>query len=247
MNRRDFIVGGAGIAVGAGATYSLLKDSKKSSSETKKAVEAPMVNKGLLEWRLVTTWPKNFPGLGTGANLLGELITKGSGGRLTVKVFGAKEVVPAFEAMDAVGNGTVEMGHGAPYYWKGKVAAAQFLASVPFGMTAQEVNAWYQWGNGQKLGDQIYKEMGAKFFPSGNTGVQAGGWFNKEMNSLSDYKGLKMRIPGLGGEVVKAAGGNVINLPGGEIPPALQSGALDATEWVGPYNDLAFGLYKSAK
>ena len=247
MNRRDFIVGGAGIAVGAGATYSLLKDSKKSSSEAKKAVEAPMVNKGLLEWRLVTTWPKNFPGLGTGANLLGELITKGSGGRLTVKVFGAKEVVPAFEAMDAVGNGTVEMGHGAPYYWKGKVAAAQFLASVPFGMTAQEVNAWYQWGNGQKLGDQIYKEMGAKFFPSGNTGVQAGGWFNKEMNSLSDYKGLKMRIPGLGGEVVKAAGGNVINLPGGEIPPALQSGALDATEWVGPYNDLAFGLYKSAK
>ena len=144
MNRRDFIVGGAGIAVGAGATYSLLKDGKKSSIQSKKPVEAPMVNKGLLEWRLVTTWPKNFPGLGTGANLLGELITKGSGGRLAVKVFGAKEVVPAFEAMDAVGNGTVEMGHGAPYYLKGKVAAAQFLASVPFGMTAQEVNAWYQ-------------------------------------------------------------------------------------------------------
>jgi len=102
-------------------------------------------------------------------------------------------------------------------------------------------------GNGQKLADKIYKKMGCKFFPSGNTGVQAGGWFNKEMNSLSDYKGLKMRIPGLDGEVVKAAGGNVVNLPGGEIPPALQSGALDATEWVGPYNDLAFGLYKSAK
>ena len=247
MNRRDFIVGGAGIAVGAGGAYALLKDKKEMAAPEKKKVEAPMINKGLLEWRLVTTWPKNFPGLGTGANLLGDLITKGSNGRLTVKVFGAKEVVPAFEAMDAVGNGTVEMGHGAPYYWKGKVAAAQFLASVPFGMTAQEVNAWYQWGNGQKLGDRIYKEMGAKFFPSGNTGVQAGGWFNKEMNSLSDYQGLKMRIPGLGGEVVKAAGGNVINLPGGEIPPALQSGALDATEWVGPYNDLAFGLYKSAK
>jgi len=247
MNRRDFIVGGAGIAVGAGGAYALLKDKKEMAAPKKKKVEAPMINKGLLEWRLVTTWPKNFPGLGTGANLLGDLITKGSNGRLTVKVFGAKEVVPAFEAMDAVGNGTVEMGHGAPYYWKGKVAAAQFLASVPFGMTAQEVNAWYQWGNGQKLGDRIYKEMGAKFFPSGNTGVQAGGWFNKEMNSLSDYQGLKMRIPGLGGEVVKAAGGNVINLPGGEIPPALQSGALDATEWVGPYNDLAFGLYKSAK
>lgn len=208
---------------------------------------APAISQGRMQWRLITTWPKNFPGLGTGANLLGDLITKGSGGRLSVKVFGSKEIVPAFESMDAVANGTVEMGHGAPYYWKGKVAASQFLASVPFGMTAQEVNAWYQWGNGQKLGDKIYKQMGCKFFPSGNTGVQAGGWFNKKINSLSDYKGLKMRIPGLGGEVVKAAGGNVINLPGGEIPPALASGALDATEWVGPYNDLAFGLYKSAK
>ncbi|MQA67509.1 MAG: ABC transporter substrate-binding protein, partial [Alphaproteobacteria bacterium] len=143
--------------------------------------------------------------------------------------------------------GTVEMGHGAPYYWKGKVAAAQYLASVPFGMNAQEQNAWFQYGNGQKLADRIYKNMGAKFFPSGNTGTQMGGWFNKEIKSPADYRGLKMRIPGLGGEVVKAAGGNVINLPGGEIPPALASGAIDATEWVGPYNDLAFGLYKSAK
>ena len=246
MNRRDFVAGVTGAVVGGAATYGVLKG-KSKPSEKKSAIPAPAVNKGLKEWRLVTTWPKNFPGLGTGANLLGELITKGSDGRLTVKVFGAKEVVPAFESLDAVANGTVQMGHGAPYYWKGKQAAAQFLASVPFGMTAQEVNAWYQWGNGQKLADEVYSKMGCKFFPSGNTGVQAGGWFYKEMNRLEDYKGLKMRIPGLGGEVVKAAGGNVINLPGGEIPPALQSGALDATEWVGPYNDLAFGLYKSAK
>ena len=200
-----------------------------------------------MQWRLVTTWPKSYPGLGTGADLLGDIITRGSDGRLSIKVHGAKEIVPAFESLDAVAGGTVEMGHGAPYYWKGKVAASQFIASVPFGMTAQEVNAWFQYGNGQKLADRIYKEMGCKFFPSGNTGVQMGGWFNKEINSLSDYKGLKMRIPGLGGEVVKAAGGNVVNLPGGEIPPALASGAIDATEWVGPYNDLAFGLYKSAK
>jgi TRAP-type mannitol/chloroaromatic compound transport system substrate-binding protein len=230
--RRNFLTGAASVTAAAAAAS---------------AFPAPAISQGRMQWRMVTTWPKNFPGLGTGANLLGDMITKGSGGRLEVKVYGANEIVPAFEAMDAVGQGTVEMGHGAPYYWKGKVAAAQYLASVPFGMTAQEVNAWYQWGNGQKLADKIYKQMGCKFFPSGNTGVQAGGWFNKEMNSLSDYKGLKMRIPGLGGEVVKAAGGNVINLPGGEIPPALQSGALDATEWVGPYNDLAFGLYKSAK
>ena len=232
IQRRRFLKGATG-AVAASAAAS--------------GFPAPAISQGRLQWRLVTTWPKNFPGLGTGANLLGEMITKGSDGRLTVKVYGAKEVVPAFEALDAVSSGTVEMGHGAPYYWKGKVAASQFLASVPFGMTAQEVNAWYQWGNGQKLADKIYKQMGTKFFPSGNTGVQMGGWFNKLMNSIDDYKGLKMRIPGLGGEVVKAAGGNVVNLPGGEIAPALQSGALDATEWVGPYNDLAFGLYKSAK
>jgi TRAP-type mannitol/chloroaromatic compound transport system substrate-binding protein len=232
IDRRKFLTGAAGGAAAAAAASSF---------------PAPALSQGKMEWRMVTTWPKNFPGLGTGANLLADLITKGTGGRLSVKVFGAGEIVPAFESMDAVGSGTVEMGHGAPYYWKGKVAAAQYLASVPFGMNAQEQNAWYQYGNGQKLADKIYKEMGAKFFPSGNTGTQMGGWFNKEIKSPSDYKGLKMRIPGLGGEVVKAAGGNVINLPGGEIPPALASGAIDATEWVGPYNDLAFGLYKSAK
>ncbi len=208
---------------------------------------APAVAQGTIKWRMVTTWPKNFPGLGTGANLLAEMIGEMSQGRLQVEVFGAGEIVPAFESMDAVSSGTVEMGHGAPYYWKGKVPASQFIASLPFGLTAQEQNAWFYYGGGQELADKVYAEMGTKFFPSGNTGVQMGGWFNKEINGLDDYRGLKMRIPGLGGEVVKAAGGIVVNLPGGEIPPALQSGAIDATEWVGPYNDLAFGLYKSAK
>lgn len=198
-------------------------------------------------WRMQTTWPRNFPGLGTGANKLAEFIGVASGGKLTVEVFGGGEIVPAFETMDAVSSGTLEMGHGAPYYWQGKVPASQFIASIPFGLNAQEQNAWMQFGGGQEVADKIYRELGCKFFPSGNTGVQAGGWFNKEINSLEDFKGLKMRIPGLGGEVVRAAGGNVVNLPGGEIPPALQSGAIDATEWVGPYNDLAFGLYKSAK
>ena len=207
----------------------------------------PAISQDRREWRMVTTWPANFPGLGTGANLLGELITKMSDGRLTVQVFGAGEIVPAFESMDAVGNGTVEMGHGAPYYWQGKVNAAAYLAAIPFGLTAQEQNAWFYYGGGQDLADKVYAEMGAKFFPSGNTGTQMGGWFNKEMNSLADYQGLKMRIPGLGGKVVTAAGGTVVNLPGGEIPPALQAGQIDATEWVGPYNDLAFGLYRAAR
>jgi TRAP-type mannitol/chloroaromatic compound transport system substrate-binding protein len=207
----------------------------------------PAISQNRLEWRMVTTWPANFPGLGTGANLLAELIGRMSEGRLTVQVFGAGEIVPAFESMDAVASGTVEMGHGAPYYWQGKVPAASYIAAIPFGLTAMEQNAWFYYGGGQELADKVYAEMGAKFFPSGNTGVQMGGWFNKEMNSLADYEGLKMRIPGLGGKVVAVAGGTVVNLPGGEIPPALQSGAIDATEWVGPYNDLAFGLHRAAR
>jgi TRAP-type mannitol/chloroaromatic compound transport system substrate-binding protein len=225
-----------------------IKKAGIGTAATRARVAAPAVNaQPKYDWRMVTTRPKNFPGLGTGANLLADFITKGTDGRLTVKVFGAGEVVPAFESMDAVSSGTVEMGHGAPYYWKGKVPATQYIASMPFGLTAQEMNGWFQFGGGQALADEVYAELGCKFFASGNTGVQMGGWFNKEMSTIDDYKGLKMRIPGLGGEVVKAAGGNVVNLPGGEIPPALQSGAIDATEWVGPYNDLAFGLYKSAK
>ena len=236
VKRRDFLkqagTGTAAVAATAVAASSFPK---------------PSLAQGAMQWRMQTTWPKNFPGLGTGANKLAEFIGKASGGKLTVEVFGGGEIVPPFETMDAVSSGTLEMGHGAPYYWKGKVPASQFIASIPFGLNVAEQNSWLQFGGGQELADKVYGELGCKFFASGNTGVQAGGWFNKEINSLEDYKGLKMRIPGLGGEVVKAAGGNVVNLPGGEIPPALASGAIDATEWVGPYNDLAFGLYKSAK
>ncbi len=233
MKRREFL---SSAAVGGVATVAAATSFPK-----------PSLSQGTKRLRMQTTWPKNFPGLGTGANKLAEFITTASGGALEVEVFGGGEIVPAFETMDAVAGGSLDMGHGAPYYWKGKVAATQFIASIPFGLNATEQNAWVQFGGGQELADKVYAELGCKFFASGNTGVQAGGWFNKDINSLEDYKGLKMRIPGLGGEVVKAAGGNVVNLPGGEIPPALASGAIDATEWVGPYNDLAFGLYKSAK
>tara|TARA_X000000368_G_scaffold267375_1_gene211826 strand:+ start:12668 stop:13813 length:1146 start_codon:yes stop_codon:yes gene_type:complete len=234
MERRKFIKGAgvAGVAAGAVAASSFPK---------------PAISQGRKEWSMVTTWPKNFPGLGTGAEIVADYITRMSGGRLSVKVYGAGEIVPAFESIDAVGSGTVEMGHGAPYYWKGKVPASQYLAAMPFGMTAQEQNAWYQYGGGQEIADEIYAEMNCKFFPSGNTGVQMGGWFNKEINGVDDFKGLKMRMPGLGGEVIKAAGATVVNLPGGELLAAMQTGAIDAMEWVGPYNDLAFGIYKVAK
>ncbi len=233
MKRRQFVTASAAAGVTAATAAS--------------SFPRPAIAQGKHRWRMVTTWPKNFPGLGTGANYLAKLITEASEGRLEVEVYGAGELVPAFEAIDAVGSGTAEMGHGAPYYWKGKVRATEFIAVLPFGLTAQELNAWFYFGGGQALADEAYAQLNCKFFPAGNSGVQMGGWFNKEINSLDDLKGLKMRIPGLGGEVMKAAGAVVVNLPGGEIMPALQSGSIDATEWVGPYNDLAFGFYKVAK
>jgi TRAP-type mannitol/chloroaromatic compound transport system substrate-binding protein len=198
-------------------------------------------------WKMVTTWPKNFPGMGTGANKLAETIGEMSGGRIEVKVYGAKELVPAFEIFDAVSRGTAEMGHGASYYWKGKSEAAQFFAAVPFGLNAQEMNGWLYYGGGMELWREIYDEFGLVPTAAANTGVQMGGWFNKEINSLKDLEGLKMRIPGLGGEVLRRLGGTPVSLPGGEIFTSLKSGAIDATEWVGPYNDMAFGLYKAAK
>jgi len=199
------------------------------------------------EWKMVTTWPKNFPGLGTSANELAAAIEAMSGGRLKIKVYGAGELVGPFESFDAVSRGTAEMGHSGAYYWKGKVEAAQFFSSVPFGLTAQEMNGWLYFGGGLELWRELYKPFGIIPFPAGNTGTQMGGWFNKPIDSIADLKGLKIRMPGLGGEVLTRAGATTVNLPGGEIFTALQSGAIDATEWVGPYNDLAFGLHKAAR
>ena len=199
------------------------------------------------KWKMVTTWPKNFPVLGTGANQLAELINEMSGGRIHVKVYGASELIPAFEVFDAVSRGTAEMGHGSAYYWKGKIEEAQFFSTVPFGMNATEMTAWLYHGGGMGLWEETYRPFGVIPAAAGNTTVQMAGWFNKEINSVNDLKGLKMRIPGLGGEVLQRAGGTPVNLPGGELFTSLKTGAIDATEWVGPYNDLAFGLHKAAK
>jgi TRAP-type mannitol/chloroaromatic compound transport system substrate-binding protein len=232
MQRRDFIkkIGTGSLAIGSGLAVSKMAHAKTE-----------------YKWKMVTTWPKNFPGLGTAANKLAALIGEMSGGRIRVKVYGAKELVPAFETFDAVSRGTAEMAHGAAYYWKGKSEVAQFFSTVPFGLTAQEMNGWLYYGGGLELWEELYRPFNLVPAPAGNTGVQMGGWFNKEINSLDDMKGLKMRIPGLGGEVLKRLGGTPVNLPGGELFTSLQSGTIDATEWVGPYNDMAFGLYKAAK
>lgn len=199
------------------------------------------------QWKMVTAWPKNYPGLGTSAERLAERINTMSGGRLTIKVYAASELVPALEVFDAVSRNTAELGHGAAYYWKGKVPTAQFFTSVPFGLSTSEMNAWLSRGGGQAFWDEAYAPFGVKPLVIGNTGMQMGGWFNKEINSLGDLKGLKIRMPGLGGEVLSRLGATTVNLPGGEVFTALQTGAIDATDWVSPYNDLAFGLHKAAR
>ena len=170
-----------------------------------------------------------------------------SNGRLDIKVYGAGELVGAFEVFDAVSQGTAEMGHGAAYYWRGKIPVAAMFSTVPFGMNAQEMNGWLHYGGGMELWRELYAPFGLVPFACGNSGVQMAGWFNREINSLADLQGLKMRIPGLGGEVLKRAGGVPVSLPGSEVFTALQTGAIDATEWVGPYNDLALGLYSAAR
>ena len=242
MKRREFMrVAGAGALAAGGLAACKGKEAGAGKG-------APAVVTGQkVRWKMVTTWPKNFPGLGTGAEKLARLINEMSGGRIEVRVYGAKELVPAFEVFDVVSRGTAQMGHGAAYYWKGKNEAFQFFSAVPFGFTADEQNAWLFHGGGMELWEESYRPFGVVPLAAGNTGVQMAGWFNREINSLEDLKGLKMRIPGLGGEVLRRAGGTPVNLPGGELFTSLQSGVIDATEWVGPYNDLAFGLYKAAR
>jgi TRAP-type mannitol/chloroaromatic compound transport system substrate-binding protein len=199
------------------------------------------------QWKMITTWPKNLPGLGAAPERLADRLRVMSNGRLDIKVYGAGELVGALEVFDAVSQGTAQMGHGAAYYWRGKNPAAAMFATVPFGMNAQEMNGWLHYGGGMELWRELYAKFNLVPFAAGNSGVQMAGWFNKEINSIDDLQGLKMRIPGIGGEVLSRAGGVPVVLPGGEIFTALQTGVIDATEWVGPYNDLAFSLHTAAK
>ena len=235
MKRRE-LLGGLAVAAGAAACT---RTSPECATRTAALSET-------FEWSAVTSWPPKFPGLGIAVDNLAERIAKASAGRLKIKVYAGGELVPAFEVFDAVSRGTVECGHGASYYHKGKLDAAQFFTAIPFGLTAHEMNGWIYYGGGLELWRELYEPFDLIPFPCGNTGVQMGGWFNKEINTVDDLKGLKMRIPGLGGEVLRRAGGTPVTLPGSEIFTSLQTGAIDATEWVGPYNDLAFGFNKAA-
>ena len=230
MKRRHFISGVGAATVAAGITAT-----------------RPTQAQERVKWKMATTWPRNFPGLGRGANYLAKLIEEMSAGRISVQVYGENELVKAVEVFDAVSQGEVQMGHGTAFYWQHKSNAAQFFSAVPFGLTAQEMNAWLYHGDGMELWEELYAQYNVIPGATGNTGVQMGGWFNREINSVSDLQGLKMRIPGLGGEVWKRAGGEPVMLAGGEIFMALEAGNIDAAEWVGPYNDMALGLHKAAR
>lgn len=212
------------------------------------AVDASqVVSTEQIKWKLVTTWPKGLPGLGSAPENFARRVEEMSNGRLSIRVYGAGEVVPPFEVFDAVSQGVAEMGHGASYYWKGKIPSAVFYTAVPFGMTAQEMNGWLHYGGGLELWRELYAPFGVRPFAGGSTGVQMAGWFNRELKSAEDLKGLKMRIPGLAGEVFTASGGTSVRLAGGEIYTSMQTGVIDAVEWVGPYNDRTLGLMEVAE
>lgn len=241
LQRRKFIKT-ASVAAVAASTGMLV------SCNNKKETKTVSINTGkTYEWKMVTSWPPKFPILGEYAGKVAEWIEKASGGRMKIQVYGGGELVPALEVFDSVSFGVAEMGHSAAYYWAGKTPAAQFFASVPFGMNAREMNAWLYFGGGLELWRELYADFNLYPFPSGNTGAQMGGWFNKEISTIKDLKGLKIRMPGLGGKVITKAGATSVLSPGGELYTNLERGVIDALEWIGPYHDYLMGFHKIAK
>ncbi|WP_427450912.1 TRAP transporter substrate-binding protein [Litorimonas sp. WD9-15] len=247
VRRRDIVVGAAALATGAGVVGALRpKDKAKSEAKRSDTLSAPNLSQNRRELKMATSWPKDFPGLGQMPNRFADAMRLMSDGRIEVKVFAAGELVGATECFDATSTGAADMYHAAEYYWQGKSRGFSFFTAIPMGMTAAEIMGWIDFGGGQELWDELSKRFNIKAFQAGNTGHQTGGWFKRRMETLDDFKGLRMRMPGLGGEVLKELGGTSVLLPGGEIYQALQSGSIDATEWVGPWNDLALGFYREA-
>ncbi|MEM6830087.1 MAG: TRAP transporter substrate-binding protein [Bacteroidota bacterium] len=240
MKRRNFLTKSALAAAGVASAV--------SCNESKKVTQGPYINfNNTYRWKMTTTWPPNFPIVGEGCNVLADWVKKMSGGRMEITVFGGGELIPALEGFDAVSNGAVEMNHGAAYYWAGKIPAAQFFAAVPFGMNALQMGSWIISGGGAALWEELYEPFNVLPILCGNTGVQMSGWYKRPINSLEDLKGLKMRIPGLGGKVLAKAGGTPMLVSGGEIYTNLERGVIDATEWIGPYHDYLMGFHQVAK
>lgn len=236
MKRREFVKGAGRLAVGGAA-----------AAAGAGTLAAPAIAQERTEWAMVMPWPKGAPGVGVNAERFVERVNVMSGGRLTIKLYAAGELVPPFESFDAVQSGTADILHGTPYYWVGKSQAFNYFTTIPFGLSAVELPAWLTYGGGQALWEEAYAGFGLLPFYAGSSCTQAGGWFRREINSWDDLQGLKVRMAGLGGELMRRAGSVVVLLPPGEILPAMQSGAIDAAEWIGPWNDVAFGLQKVAK
>jgi TRAP-type mannitol/chloroaromatic compound transport system substrate-binding protein len=232
MNRRGFIKK----ATAAGAT-----------AVAAATVSAPAISQGRQEWRMVTAWPRGLPGLGTGADLLGKRITAMSGGRLSIRVFAAGELVPGLQTFEAVQNGTADMGHDTPGFHLGKHRAFAYFFGAPFGMAYQEHVAWLHYGGGQALWDDLSAQFGLKSFAIGNIGTPSFGWFKKELKSAADLKGVKMRMPGIGTEMIRRLGAVPTLMAPGDLFPALQAGTLDATDFTGPANDMALGFHQICK
>ena len=231
MHRRAFLQGaGAGLGVAA-STF----------------VPDAFADGPAIKWRLASSFPKSLDTIYGAAELLSERLRKITGGKFQIRVFAGGDLVPGLQVMDAVQNGTVECGHTASYYYVGKNMAFAFDCAVPFGLTARQQNAWMYFGGGIRLMRELFRQYNIVQFPGGNTGVQMGGWFRKEIKSLADLKGLKMRIPGIGGQIMAKLGAVPQTLVGSDIYPSLERGALDAAEWVGPYDDEKLGFHKIAK
>lgn len=207
----------------------------------------PAVAAGRIEWRMVTSWPKNLPGPGITAQRLADRIGQMSDGRLSVKLHAAGEIVPALEVFSAVSSGVAQIGHTASLFWAGKMPAAPLFTAAPFGLTPLEHITWIDHGGGQSLWDELYAPHGIRPFMAGNTGFQMGGWFARPVDSLAHFSGLKMRIPGLGGLVMQKLGAVPVTIAPPEIFTGMQSGVIDATEFLGPASDMAMGFYKVAK
>ena len=228
MQRRDFLTG-AGVAamlpLGAAQAASL----------------------PAIRWRMASSFPRSLDTIFGVSETLAKRVAALTGGQFQIRVFAGGELVPGLQVLDAVGNGTAECGHSAGYYYVGKNMALAFDCAVPFGLTARQQNAWMYAGGGLEALRTLYAKYNVVQFPGGNTGTQMGGWFRKPIKSLADLKGLKMRIPGIGGQIMAKLGAVPQTLPGSDIYPALERGAIDAAEWVGPYDDEKLGFHKIAK
>ena len=232
VNRRTFIATGAVLGGMAASSF-----------------PSPALSKGRKELRLAMSWPKNFPGLATTAQRFAKRFEVATDGRYKIRILGSpNKLFHPLQVLDAVQQGTVHIYHSADYYFTGKTPIYAFFASVPFGLTASEKDGWTHFGGGQQLWDELAAQFGIKPFACGQTGSQMGGWSKKPLTTLDDFKGLRFRIPGLGADVLKELGAApATGLASTEIMPALSAGRIDATEWIGPYNDLAFGFHKITK